>query len=214
MLSFSHSCSPPIPPFPPVSTPPALLPCLSGYDDWGVFLLSFVVSVCVCVFVCACLPLRCAVSLSLPPGSEEPPSSRSVIGQGSGVLDTAWCWLLRDVFQQMVEVRKCHHIGERIRGERLSSRSCVVPSLLLKLKSQLQDASPFMSEGRAGEEREDRTKRGILALPLTLLSCRSGTAQLSCFFFVYILLFFILFTSAFADCVLVDLFSLEMRIRV
>lgn len=135
------SCTPPIP---PLSTPlalPVLLLCLSGYDDWGFScshliecLCERVVGVVVVVWlrecVCVCLPLRCAVSLSLPPGSEEPPSSRSVIGQKSGVLDTAWCWLLRDVFQQMVEVRECHHIGERIRGERLSSRSCVVPPTL------------------------------------------------------------------------------------
>lgn len=111
----------------------------------GVFLFTFRSVYVVWGWQCDCyvFPLDCSMSLSLPPGSKEPPSSLSVIGQRRGVLDTAWCWLLRDVFQQMVEVRECHHIGGRIRGERLSSRSCVVPPLLFKLKSQRQDTIPL-----------------------------------------------------------------------
>lgn len=127
--------------FPHLSLSMSLPPTLPLRLRWlGVFLLpSHGVSLHVCVWrcvhvrtcLCLCVSPQCwAVSLSLPPGSEEPPSSRPVIGQGSGVLDTAQRWLLQDVFQQMVEVRECHHIGERIRGERLSSRSCVVPTTL------------------------------------------------------------------------------------
>ena len=41
------------------------------------------------------------------------------------------------------------------------------PPLLLKLKSQRQDTNPSMSKGRSSEEREDKTKKGILALSLT-----------------------------------------------
>lgn len=138
LYTLALSLSPPIP---SLSTPHSpysfLLLCLSGYDDWGFSCFLFVEFLCACVWlhanacacVCVCLTQHWAVSLSLPPGSKEPPSSRFVIGQGSGVLDTAHCWLLLDVFQQMVEVRECHHIGKRIRGERLSSRSCVVPTI-------------------------------------------------------------------------------------
>lgn len=141
------------------------------------------------VRVCVCLPLRCAVSLSLPPGSEEPPSSRSVIGQGSGVLDTAWCWLLWDVFQQMVEVRECHHIGERIRGERLSSRSCLVP-LLLKPSPSTKIQTPPWAKADLVKKRGDKTERNrILASQSasTFLSSLPGTVQL----------FFYSFTSFF-----------------
>ncbi len=47
-------------------------------------------------------------------------------------LDAPLCWVLEDVFQQMVGVSVCHHIGERIRGGRLSSRSSVVPTNTLR----------------------------------------------------------------------------------
>lgn len=112
-----------------------------------------------------CLPQRWTVSLSLPPGSKEPPSSRSVIGQGSGVLDTARCWLLRDVFQQMVEVRECHHIAERIRGERLSSRSCVVHASTQNPSTKVQTSLWVKRDPLKKHER--KTQSGIWVLPLT-----------------------------------------------
>lgn len=91
----------------------------------------------------------------------------------------------------MVEVRECHHIGERIRGERLSSRSCVVPATL-QLKIPAARYNPSMSDGRSGEETREGRQRGILTHSLThpassLLPCFSGThtCQSACSFFLF-----------------------------
>lgn len=143
--------------------------------------------------VCVCPPQRWAVSLSLPPGSKEPPSSRSVIGQWSGVLDTVRCWLLQDVFQQMVEVRECHHIGERIRGERLSSRSCVVPPAL-KPKIPAPRHKPLYERRETwwrnarGKHREESLPCHTLGQRSALLAFRYLTFWLS-FFLVFFLIF-------------------------
>ncbi|XP_075906394.1 extracellular sulfatase Sulf-1 isoform X3 [Nelusetta ayraudi] len=86
----------------------------------------------------------------------------------------------------MVEVRECHHIGERIRGERLSSRSCVVPPpppLLpppppphhLRPLQPPEGRSPSVSDGRAGGE--ERTERKAQIRPAPSVDASRDTSR-------------------------------------
>lgn len=133
---FSSTLAPlPLLLFPLLILPVGLL-CLSGYYDLGGFSCSqFIVSIrggvgCECECARARVSPPSALSRVLVPASWQRGATQQPgcdWAGGVGFLTQAWCCLLWDVFQQMVEVRECHHIGARIRGERLSSRSCVVP---------------------------------------------------------------------------------------
>ncbi|KAF3835877.1 hypothetical protein F7725_028435 [Dissostichus mawsoni] len=80
-------------------------------------------------------------------GGEPPATQPRCDWPVSGGPDTA-----PDVFQQMVEVRECHHIEERIRGERLS---CVVsPPLSLSLTDS-ETYSQSSREKTPGEKRKN-----------------------------------------------------------
>lgn len=86
--------------------------------------------------------------------------------------------LLQDVFQQMVEVRECHHIGERIRGERLSSRSCVVPRNPSAPKIPAARYQPLYEQRGdlvKKDEREGREESSLTQPASSLLLCFSGT---------------------------------------
>lgn len=165
-LSLSARALSKPPPSLPFLLPPLLSPSLPlglrrlGVGEGGGVLTS--ISKCPRVNVCACLGAcaraRLPVSLSLPPGrkgaTQQPACDWAAERGGGGVLDLT----PGDVFQQMVEVRECHHIGEGIRGERLFFQELCGPLCASKSPhaATLSPPSETPTDPRARERGETR----------------------------------------------------------
>lgn len=170
---------------------PFLLPCLSGYDDWGFscshlveFLCTFVCDrVCMCVRVYVCVsplsaePCPCPCLLA----ARSHPAAGLWLGRGVGFLTQRSADCSRTCFNRWSRLES---VITSARG--LEERGCLPGAVWSPLpfssKSQQQGTSPSMSDGRSGEETREGRQRGILTHSLTRPALCSPAFQVLAFF--------------------------------